>query len=133
MASTDQSRWKFGLRAVLGGAIAIVAVTALAIFTYSDAAAVGTAIGPAVAAIGALTGAYFGIQAGSAGREEADAARSEAMSQALRFAAVADPDRALAVIGLSSPAEEALNLDLGHVPGPRSAEEGVGGLRGIGL
>jgi hypothetical protein len=102
MSGQDSERWRYGLWAVLGGSIVILLVCAVAIIKFDSARDVGTAVGPAIAAIAALTGAYFGVQAGSAGKDAADTSRDAAQMQALQFAAVADPDRALAVMHIGS-------------------------------
>ena len=48
--------------------------------------------------VGALVGAYFGVQAGAAGKAQADAARDKAESEATALAAVADKGPALKVL-----------------------------------
>jgi hypothetical protein len=111
-------RWKYGLWAVFAGLATICIVTVVGVLRYpapSDAAA---AIAPVVAAISALTGAYFGVQVGSAGKEQADAARDAAHSQAVKFAAIADPWMAQQVLGMSPRSESTV---------PPSAPEGPAG------
>lgn len=94
------ARWKYGLWAALSGIGAIGVCFVVAILRYPTAQDAAAVTGPVVAAIGTLVGAYFGIQAGSAGREASDAARDEAHEQAVKLAAIADPDAASAVLGL---------------------------------
>jgi hypothetical protein len=93
------ARWRYGLWAVLGGFVAVAFCVTVALIRYDSAESGAAAVAPAIAAISALAGAYFGVQAGSSGKAEADAARDAAQLQALKLAAVADPDRALAVLG----------------------------------
>jgi len=92
--------WKYGLWAVLSGLAALVIVYVAALVRYSSPADVAPLLGPALATIGTLTAAYFGIQAGSAGKEQADAAKDAAHIEAMKFAAIADPDRAAQLLGL---------------------------------
>jgi hypothetical protein len=122
----DDGRWKYGLWAVLGGAAAIVLISAVAMLRYENAADVGSAVGPAIAALGTLAGAYFGVQAGAAGKQASDASRDAAHAQALRFAAIADPRLALEVLGI--PTEPTPPDDGG--PGPAVAGESKGPFDG---
>ena len=124
MPSHDAARWRYGLWAVLGGSGVILLVCAIAILKYDTARDVGTAVGPAIAAIAALTGAYFGVQAGSAGRDAAEASRDQAQIQALQFAAVADPERALAVLQIGHPLPPGDGG--GGGPGPTTGASAVG-------
>lgn len=48
--------------------------------------------------VGTLVGAYFGVQAGAAGKAQSDAAREKAESEATALAAVADNGPALKVL-----------------------------------
>lgn len=101
-ASGDPSpRWKYGLWAVFAGLAAICIVAVVGVLRYSAPSDAAAAIAPVVAAISALTGAYFGVQVGSAGKEQADAALHSAHTEAVRFAAIADPWMAQQVLGMS--------------------------------
>lgn len=113
--SAVSDRWKYGLWAVLSGLAALVIVYVAALVRYSSPADVAALLGPALATIGTLTAAYFGIQAGAAGKEEADAAKDAAHVEAMRFAAIADPDRAALLLGMS-----------GHPDGPDGPNGGSG-------
>jgi len=108
-------RWKYGLWAVLSGLAALVLVYVAALVRYSSPADVAPLLGLALATIGTLTGAYFGIQAGAAGKEQADAAKDAAHVEAMRFAAIADPDRAALLLGLPT-----------HPDGPDQPDGGGG-------
>jgi hypothetical protein len=94
-------RWKYGLWAVFAGLLAICVVAVVGVLRYSTPSDAATAIAPVVAAISALTGAYFGVQIGSAGKEQSDAARDAAHSEAMKFAAIADPRMAQQLIEMS--------------------------------
>lgn len=98
--TNSSARWKYGLYAVCAGIGAVFLCFAFAVVRYSTAGDAASAVAPALTAIGTLAGAYFGVQVGSAGREEADARREDAQSLSLKLAAVADPDRAIRVLGL---------------------------------
>ena len=52
--------------------------------------------------IGTLAAGYFGVQTGAAGKERADQATREAHAEAVRWAAVADPQMARKMLGLDS-------------------------------
>jgi hypothetical protein len=94
-------RWKYGLWAVFAGLAAICIVAVVGVLRYSEPSDAAAAIAPVVAAISALTGAYFGVQVGSAGKEQADVARDSAHREAVKFAAIADPWMAQQVLGMS--------------------------------
>jgi hypothetical protein len=94
------ARWRYGLYAVLAGMAALVLVFFFAIYRLPDAGSAAAAMGPVLAAIATLAGAYFGIQAGAAGKERSDQAAYEAHSQAVQLAAIADPAQAAAVLKL---------------------------------
>jgi hypothetical protein len=95
-----RDRWKYGLWAVFGGFGALIIIYIATLIRYPTPADAAAFMGPAVAAIGTLTAAYFGVQAGSAGKEQSDASKDAAHHEALRFAAIADPDRATRLLGL---------------------------------
>jgi hypothetical protein len=100
-AGGSSMRWKYGLWAVFAGLAAICVVAVVGVLRYSTPGDAAAAIAPVVAAISALTGAYFGVQIGSAGKEQSDAARDAAHSEAMKFAAIADPKMAQHLIDMS--------------------------------
>ena len=99
-----ENRWRYGLYAVLGGAGLITLIAIVAILRYPVAADAATATAPFVAAIGTISGAYFGIQAGSANQAKTHQAFVDASHRAERWAALADPSVAAEVIGVPDPA-----------------------------
>ncbi|MDD7939487.1 hypothetical protein PHK61_13765 [Actinomycetospora lutea] len=99
-----ENRWRYGLYAVLGGTVLIALIAVVAILRYPVAADAATATAPFVAAIGAITGAYFGIQAGSANQARTHDAFVDASHRAERWAALADPSMAAQMIGVPDPA-----------------------------
>ena len=126
-AGAPSPRWKYGLWAVFAGLAAICVVSVVGVLRYSTPSDAAAAIAPVVAAISALTGAYFGVQVGSAGKEQSDAARDAAHSEALKFAAIADPQMAQDLIDMagrqryaSGPAATAASAPGSSPPVPRS-------------
>jgi hypothetical protein len=96
------NRWKYGLWALLGGIGALSLTYILTIYRFPVAADVATAIAPISTTIGSLAGAYFGIQAGSAGKQQSDDAKDAAHRDALRFAAIAEPTAAANLLGITT-------------------------------
>jgi hypothetical protein len=91
----DQPRWKYGLYAVYAGLGALALCYIVATIRYKVAADAAGALAPVATAIGTLVGAYFGVQVGSAGKQQSDNSRDQAHREALKFAAIADPDKAM--------------------------------------
>jgi Na+-transporting methylmalonyl-CoA/oxaloacetate decarboxylase gamma subunit len=88
------ARWIYGLVAVGLGLVAIVASLLIVAIQFDKAADVGAVLGVVVAPIGTIVGAYFGVQAGSAGKETADKNAKEANDKAVALAAAAEPGAA---------------------------------------
>ncbi|GAA4910295.1 hypothetical protein EV188_10154 [Actinomycetospora succinea] len=103
---SGSDRWRLGLYAVLGGALLITLIAVVALIRYPVAADAATATAPFVAAIGTITGAYFGIQAGSANQDQTHQAMVDASHRAEKWAALADPTVAAAVYDVPAPSPE---------------------------
>jgi protein-S-isoprenylcysteine O-methyltransferase Ste14 len=88
----DQLRIKYGFWIVFLGLVVAAAVFFGAIFHWTAAADVATAVGSVTGVIGTVVGAFFGIQAGSEGKEQVEAARVRAETNASRLALVLPPD-----------------------------------------
>jgi hypothetical protein len=73
----------------------VIALVALGTVPDSQKAAVVTA---AFTVLGTIVGAYFGVKVGSAGRQEAEAARDAEAVKVQEFAARADPETAKAAL-----------------------------------
>ncbi|HEY2194681.1 MAG TPA: hypothetical protein VGH76_20615 [Actinomycetospora sp.] len=89
----------------------------LAVFHYPTSGDVSTALAALTGTIGTIVGAYFGVQAGGSGankaanqaevarqaaeqgRQDAEQGRQEATTTALKLAAAASPEVAVAVTG----------------------------------
>ena len=77
--STDEAeRWKYGLWVVFAGLAVILAAFGAALVAFSEAADVSTALAPVTGVVGTIVGAYFGVQAGAAGKEKAEEQRAQA-------------------------------------------------------
>lgn len=92
------ARWIYGLVAVGLGLVAIVASLLIVAIQFDKAADVGAVLGVVVAPIGTIVGAYFGVQAGSAGKEAADQNAKDANDKAVALAAAAEPTAAQDVL-----------------------------------
>jgi hypothetical protein len=97
-----------GLWAVGLGIAAIVGSLFMVMQNFQSAADVGAVLGLVTAPIGTMVAAYFGVQAGSAGKEKADENAKNANEAALRaqrelteLAAVMDPAAARTALHIS--------------------------------
>ena len=93
-------KWKYGLIAVIAGLLAIVLVVIVAMFRYPSAE-VNNVVGTALGAIGTLVGAYFGVQVGSAGKDQAEKAKDKATERSVQLAAAVPEDRAVPIVTAS--------------------------------
>ncbi|MGN6371687.1 MAG: hypothetical protein ACTHM1_01660 [Solirubrobacteraceae bacterium] len=66
---------------IIAGLAALVAVAIAAIFHYSSAADVVTAVSPVTAVIAALVGAYFGVRGATLAQQKANEGIQAAQSQ----------------------------------------------------
>lgn len=80
--SADELRIKYGYRAILGGFILVAVVLVVAIWRWDVANDVAVVVGLFTSMVGTVIGAFFGIQVGSQGKEEALAARDQAETTA---------------------------------------------------
>lgn len=101
-SDTDLLHEKDGYRVVVIGMTLVIITFAVAVWKWSTAADVATAVGSVTGVIGTLAGTFFGIQAGSSGKDKADkerktadADRTQARVQAAVYHALStDPQRA---------------------------------------
>ena len=89
----------------------IIALVALGTVGESQKAAVATA---AFTVLGTIVGAYFGVRVGSAGREQAEAARNAESVKVQELAARVDPQVARAALDR---AQERLDSGEFRIPG----------------
>lgn len=73
-----------GFWIVIAGLLAVLAVFGLGVWKYSSAADAATAMSAVTGAIGAIVGAFFGVQVGSAGKDKSDNARDQAEKKLVR-------------------------------------------------
>ena len=97
---SEAERWKYGLGAVLGGFAVLLVCYLAAIMKFDAPGDAATAMAAVTGAIGTMAGAYFGVQVGSAGRQEAENRADVNAERAVRFAAIADPARAMMLLNL---------------------------------
>lgn len=69
-------------------------------FGFSEAGEVSQVVSPFLVVLGTLVGTFFGVQVGSAGREEAEQNARDANSQATAFAAASDPTKLTQALGV---------------------------------
>jgi len=95
--TSDQSTLqlaKYGVWVVLAGLAVILTAFAISVFVFEPTAAdVSTALAPVTGIVGTIVGAYFGVQVGSQGRQQAEATTAEAQRRVTRLAAAVDPER----------------------------------------
>ncbi len=85
-----KDRWAYGLIAVGLGLLAIVLAFFIVASRFNAAADVGSVLGIVVSPIATIVAAYFGVQAGSAGKETAEQNAKEANDKAIALASVDD-------------------------------------------
>jgi hypothetical protein len=86
ISAPSPARWSFGLYAVLAGLAAIVFALWLTMREFDEAADVGAVLGVVISPIAAMVAAYFGVQAGSAGKAASDESARQANQFAVRLA-----------------------------------------------
>jgi hypothetical protein len=69
--STDDEKIKLGFWVVIIGMVLAAVLFLAAMYKYTSASDVATSIGPVTTLIGTLSGAFFGQQIGSAGKDKA--------------------------------------------------------------
>jgi hypothetical protein len=85
------ARWRYGLIVVVVAIAAIVLIFLVAAVRYPTAADGVALVSSVATAISTLAAAYFGIQVGSAGKEQAERKKDEAKDVAIALAADAPP------------------------------------------
>lgn len=98
-AKQDTARWAYGLWAVLAGLVGIILAFLIAVRKFETAADMGAVLGVVISPMATIVAAYFGVQAGSAGKAAADENAKRANDLAVNMAAlVQDPEQAMGVI-----------------------------------
>jgi hypothetical protein len=93
--SPELARYRYGQRIIWWGFFLIGAITITAILKYDDPSKVGVVLSTVTGVVGTVIGAFFGVAAGSAGRE-----RSESITRQLL--AESSAERAKAALESSS-------------------------------
>jgi hypothetical protein len=97
---------RYGVWVVLAGLGVILAAFTISVFVFEPTAAdVSTALAPVTGIVGTIVGAYFGVQVGSQGRQQAEATTARAQEQVTRLAAAADPARVAEILRSDEPRE----------------------------
>jgi type IV secretory pathway TrbF-like protein len=87
-AEADAARWRFGFYVVLAGLLVVLIGFVVAVFQSGE---VATLFAGVCGVVGTIIGAYFGIQAGQAGKDRAEAELRRVNDMAIRMAGYADP------------------------------------------
>jgi hypothetical protein len=95
---TQDARGLYGVIVVLAGLGVTLVAFGLSLLAFDKAGSVSAALAPITGVIGTIVGAYFGVQVGSSGKAESDAARTKAEEDAKKLAAVAPSGPAMAVL-----------------------------------
>jgi hypothetical protein len=98
--SPEIARYRYGQRIIWWGFFLIGVITVTAIVRYDDPQKVAVVLSTVTGVVGTLIGAFFGVAAGSAGRE-----RSEAITQQL-LAQTNPPDAKAAIDATTKPGRE---------------------------
>jgi hypothetical protein len=99
------ARYLWGFLVVAVGLLTLVGIFVAALLEWEKPDDVVTGISPITGVVGSLVGAFFGIQAGAAGRERAEAARQEEATKVQQLAAVAPTEQAARILGVTPSAE----------------------------
>ncbi len=80
--SVEAARLKYGT-VIIGGAFVLLAgVVALSVATFTEADEVTAVVGSVTGIVGTVIGAFFGVQAGSAGKDAVQATAETAVKSA---------------------------------------------------
>jgi hypothetical protein len=89
---TGIMRIRYGAGLIIGGFVLLAVVFGVAVAHYKAASDVVAVVGAVAAVIASMVGAFFGVQAASASRESAEAARSKAENLAQQALGKLDPE-----------------------------------------
>jgi hypothetical protein len=99
-SQTDQMRIKYGFWIVILGLVLVTVVFLVAMKKYAAASEVTGVVGSVTGVVGTIIGAFFGVQVGSAGKEKAETARTQAEDKVVRLAAALSPNEAKSILGI---------------------------------
>jgi hypothetical protein len=92
-------RLKYSLWVVLVGLLASLVAVLVAIWKLTDPTSIAGVVASLTGLVGTVVGAFFGVQVGAAGKEKAEAERSDAERMVTRMAAAMTPEQAASVLG----------------------------------
>jgi len=93
--SSDASKTKYGFYMIVIGFAFVFAALVFSVLHYSDVKDATAAVGSISGVIGTLAGAFFGVHAGAAGKDKAEAERQQAQQKVERLAAMLSPNDAV--------------------------------------
>jgi hypothetical protein len=97
-SSADLARIKYGAWLIGVAFVLLGVVFGVAVSQFTSAADVTAAVGSVATVVGTIIGAFFGVQAGSSGKEAAEAGRAHAERVSRLALAKLDPQDAADVI-----------------------------------
>jgi uncharacterized protein YacL len=85
--------YRLGLVGFIASILLALILAAFTLFGFKEAQGVAIIVSPFLSVLGTLVGVFFGVQVGSAGREEAQQQAKDANNKVTAFAAMADPTK----------------------------------------
>ncbi|MEV5407687.1 hypothetical protein AB0K60_02455 [Thermopolyspora sp. NPDC052614] len=86
-AEADAARWRYGFFIVLAGLVVVLVGFTVSVLNSGE---VATMFAGVCGVVGTIIGAYFGVQAGQAGKDRAEAELRRVNDMAIRMAAYID-------------------------------------------
>jgi len=93
--ASDASKTRYGFFVVVIGFAVVLAALIFSALHYADVKDATAAVGSITGVVGTLAGAFFGVHAGAAGKEKAEAERQQAQEKVERLAALLSPSDAV--------------------------------------
>jgi uncharacterized protein YdbL (DUF1318 family) len=122
--SGEWTRWRYGLFAVMAAVTVILVAFVFAALRYNTANDVSTALAAITGTVGTILGGYLGVQSGSQGKEESEAARQKAEARAVALAAAAPYEQALEALAIVEGRPVPARTPGAAVPGIPTARSG---------
>lgn len=99
----DTKKDLYGFWIIIAGFLVVLAVFLISAHKWPDSKDVTAAVGAVTGTVGSLAGAFFGVRAGSEGKDKADAQRDVAQAKVERLAGLMDPATAARALNISQP------------------------------
>jgi hypothetical protein len=116
--SIDHTRLRYGWGLIVIAFVFLGIVFLVAVTQFDEADEVTAVVGAASGTVGSLTGAFFGLQFGAAGRERAEASSARHERAAVALAAAEGPEETKKVVS------DLYDLPPATEPGGSSEEPG---------